>query len=210
MEKLKLGDKMIEEIATLIDGYYCICVPSPDPYEGLVEAVLKYSPFTGEELSGAFLNELKFQVSWSLSKRTKDAELLKQWEDGLNDYTPTFDLNLIPQRLRFLIKDRKWYDVRKARDRASHKNGKFCGEFEGCFIDSCYSYKKLPKLASVPIQYCPFCGVKLPPEFDQENWWEKEFKTFKWYKDHKLGEWADDYVDDCDWDYPDLDESDTN
>ena len=52
--------------------------------------------------------------------------------------------------------------------------------------------------------YCPFCGVKLPPEFDQENWWDKEFKTFKWDKDHKLGEWADDYVDDCDWSYEEL------
>ena len=69
----------------------------------------------------------------------------------------------------------------------------------GCFIEDCREYHPLPQLACVPIQYCPFCGVKLPPEFDQENWWEKEFKTFKWYKDHKMYEWADDYVDDDDW-----------
>lgn len=190
------------DIATLIDGYYCICVPGPDPYEGTIDSVLKYSPFTGQELSGAFWDELKFQVLHTLSKREKDFVSLKKFKDNLDSYTPAFNVNSIPQRLKFLVNDRKWYKIRKERDRRLHQNGKFCGEFGSCFIDGCYGYKKLPKLACVPIQYCPFCGVKLPPEFDQENWWEKEFKTFKWDKDHKLGEWADDYVDDCDWDYP--------
>jgi len=194
----------IDEISTIIDGYYCLI--STANHSGVVEAILQYSPFTGEKLSSAFLAELRFQISNSLSKRDKDNELLRQWNNHLSDYTPAFDVNLIPQRLKFLLSSRKWYDIRKYRDRAMHNGGNFCGEFAGCFIDTCYERPDdLPKLACVPIQYCPFCGVKLPPEFAQENWWEKEFKTFKWYKDHKMGEWADDYVDDCDWtedDYP--------
>lgn len=193
----------LDDIATLIDGYYCIVADNFQ--KSTVLAVIKYSPFTGEEVTGGFLSELSCQVYDSLSKSEKNSSLLIQWKNHLSEYTPKFDLNLIPDRLKFLISNREWYEIRKKRERNQHKGGNFCGEFNGCFLECCYGKGNLPKLACVPIQYCPFCGAKLPPEFDQENWWEKEFKTFKWYKDHKMGEWADDYVDDCDWtedDYP--------
>ena len=198
----------LNDIAVLIDGYYCI-ISSTDNQKGIVLATLKYSPFTGEELPGALVSELRDQVYDSLSSDENDLNLLAQWKSHLSDYTPKFDTNLIPEKLKFLVSDGNWYAVRKERARAMHHGGNFCGELSGCFIECCYGETELPKLACVPIQYCPFCGAKLPPEFDQENWWEKEFKTFKWYKDHKMGEWADDYVDDCDWtedDYPPIKE----
>ena len=168
----------IEDISDLVDGYYCIL----DEKTKEVWAVLKYSPFTGEELPGAFMDELKFQVSWSLSKREKDKNLLDEWESHLSRYTPAFDSQLIPERLKFLINDRNWFHIRKSRDRANHKGNEFCGELNGCFIEACYGCEKLPKLACVPIKYCPFCGVELPVEFQDYNWWEKWFKTFEWEK----------------------------
>ena len=193
----------MNDITKIISGYYCIV----DPADGLIIDVLQYSPFTGKELSSGFLTELALEVTGELMR--VDSPYLNTWCNMLNKMNPDFDPNLIPDDLKYLMHDKSWYYSQKQKERLEHKNGEFCRGLSP-YIDSCYSYDILPRLSVVPIQYCPFCGVKLPPEFDQENWWEKEFKTFKWYKDHKLDEWADDYVDDCDWDYADIDESDKN
>ena len=192
----------IKDITMSINGYACAFYPGCNRYE-----VLQYSPFTGEELSCAFNWELQIMISDKLSESEEFHSLLEKWCEMLYRLRPSFDERLIPDNLKYLMQDKSWYYSQKQKERLEHKNGEFCGGLS-VFVDTCHSYSpNIPKLASVPIQYCPFCGVKLPPEFNQENWWEKEFKTFKWYKDHKLGEWADDYVDDCDWDYPDLEQN---
>ena len=188
---------VIDDIAKLIDGYYCIL-----DNESHFINVLQYSPFSGEELQGGFLFEVRQQVGEYL---LDDDCKLEIWLSHLREDTPKFDVELIPKDKKYLIENKDWYTSLKCKQRLKHHDGEFCGEMAGCFIEDCYGYNPLPKLACVPIKYCPFCGVRLPPEFDQEDWWEKEFRTFKWYKDHKMGEWADGYVDDHDWsedDYP--------
>ena len=189
-----------KDVAELISGYYCIV----DHKNCCINDVLCFSPFNGSELSGGFLYELQFKISGILEER--DQAEYERWCTMLYNMRPNFDTSYIPDDLKYLLTDKSWFLEEKTNERNEHKNGEFCGGLS-VFIDGCYGidYNPLPKLACVPIQYCPFCGIKLPSEFDQENWWEKEFKTFKWYKDHKMGEWADDYVDDCDWtedDYP--------
>ena len=191
---------VINEVATLMNGCYGII----DKHGGFQH--LQYSPFGGQELLGAFLHELDEKIVDELlgPDHKKSVELARWWDNEDENY-PLIDAAKVPDHLQYLVTNREWYDRLIEKERADHHDGKFCWELS-CFIDDCRcDYEELPKLVCVPIQYCPFCGAKLPPEFDQENWWEKEFKTFKWYKDHKMGEWADDYVDDCDWtedDYP--------
>ena len=188
----------------------CFCIK----HKNNAIELLQYSPFSGEELYGSFLYELKLliceQILDGIDYKGEFREFSEQWVRNEADNDPIIDVSLLPKEFSQLVKNRDWYDELIISKRLHHKDGKFCYGLEG-FISSCYGEDDvLPKLACVPIQYCPFCGVRLSAGFDQENWWEKEFKTFKWYQDRKMDEWADDYVDDCDWDYPDLDESDKN
>ncbi len=170
----------IEDIATDIKGYKCMFLSrKKNTYN-----VLQYSPFTGEELSCSFLWELQLEVSEALSKRERDKFLLEQWCEMLYKMRPSFDINAIPDRLKFLVNDRHWFEIRKTREQSEHQGSEFCGGLS-VFIDECYSYQsKLPKLAEVPIKFCPFCGIRLPSEFQEENWWEAWFKTFEWDKKH--------------------------
>jgi len=191
----------LTEVSKFIKGYYRLI----DSDEKLFcHDVLQFSPFDGSELPGGFYCELQMKISDILQKRNESES--ERWCAMLYKLRPSFDISYVPTDLRYLLTDKTWFFEKKSQEQREHHNGEFCGGLS-VFIDGCYGIdcEPLPKLACVPIQYCPFCGVKLPPEFDQDNWWENEFKTFKWYKEHKMGEWADDYVDDCDWtedDYP--------
>ena len=82
-----------------------------------------------------------------------------------------------------------WFENETKVQRQKHTNSEnlMCDGLH-FLIDSLYSEKALPLLATVPRKCCPFCGIELPQGFRTENWWEKEFKTFKWWKDRGLCE----------------------
>lgn len=88
--------------------------------------------------------------------------------------TNKFDINSIPDVLKFLLNDRDWFDKRIAKNQLRHKTDgdELCGGFSA-FIDSCYGMDELPRIATMPINFCPYCGVELPREFQTDEWWKK-------------------------------------
>lgn len=178
------------------NGYYQLVRTDGSAFE-----FISFSPFTGEEFPSAQMWAVQDNVISYFFNRTSHQEFNELSED-LHLYSSEFDISNIPEPLKHLLTEREWFDKHISRLRKQHKNGEFCPEFS-VLISTLYNSEPREVLSMIPIKYCPFCGIALPPDFQQENWWEKEFKNFDWYKKHKMYEWADDYVDDHDWEYPD-------
>lgn len=170
--------------------------------DGTVWHIIGFCPFTGVELQKAKIWAMQDMVYTYLRRTIDEDNEFDAVYEKLHIYSSSFDENKTPERLKHLITERRWFEKHVNRLRRHHKDGKFCSSFNW-FIDDQYGSSPRDVLSMIPIKYCPFCGIALPPEFQQENWWEKEFKNFDWYKKHKMYEWADDYVDDHDWEYPD-------
>ena len=132
---------------------------------------VEFSPITGKECCGGFYWELQHQLCDILEKQGEN-ELLNYLFEEKGLLTTEFNPENIPENLKNLLNDRKWFDDKISNNRKEHESGKLCGGL-GAFVDAMYSVDALPLIAKVPLKYCPFCGALLPEEFKTDEWWKK-------------------------------------
>ena len=173
-----------EDLIQEINGYVYMTMPNGSAWIDVVE----YSPFTGKENPKTFFWELQHKIANILRDADKNTALEKLCKEK-HLLTNRFNVKDVPLEFISYLNDREWFENETKVQRQKHTNSEnlMCDGLH-FLIDSLYSEKALPLLATVPIKYCPFCGIELPQEFRTENWWEKEFKTFKWWKDRGLCE----------------------
>jgi hypothetical protein len=164
-------------VIKITNGYSHIATPTGE-YEDAVE----FSPWDGSELPNAMLWELQHEL-FDIWQKNESGLLredsiffcelneLKKIHGLLTNY---FDPDSIPSKLKFLLSERGWFDMRvlKARDQHVPKQNEFCGGFSA-FLDSCYGMETLPLITQTAISFCPYCGATLPHEFHTDEWWRK-------------------------------------
>ena len=165
------------DVIRIINGYSYI-ITSTGEYEDVIE----FSPWSGKELTNGFMWELQHKLYDILRKNengmitpvedlycnTKESEKIESL------LTSKFNPDSVPDNLKFLFNNRDWFNEIIAKNRLDHTNDgdRFCGGFSA-FIDSCYGMEELPRIVTIPINFCPYCGIKLPPEFQTDEWWKK-------------------------------------
>lgn len=170
--------------------------------DGSVSDFIYFCPFTGEEFPTAKLLAVQDEIYSYLRQIIESDDEFDELCNNLHLYNSSeFDIVDTPESLRHLLAEREWFDKLIKWWRNMHKNGWTCPGFHG-FIRGQYGSFPMDILSLLPINYCPFCGIALPAEFQQEYWWEKEFKNFDWYKKHKMFDWAEEPVDGMDIEYP--------
>lgn len=174
---------VIDEVAVQLNCYYFIREFSHRTEGEIFNQVMYFSPFDGRELEGALKWQVQEEFFQKLHRSTRTDEELSDIIKSKNLLNQDFDFRQLPLPLKKLLESRQWFDLYLHRQRQMHTNNhdKLC-EGLSAFISCRYGEKKLPKLSQVSIEYCPFCGTKLPSEFQKEDWWSKEFKTFNWDK----------------------------
>jgi hypothetical protein len=170
-------DSFESEVVKIVNGYSYLAFPN-----GEYEDAIEFSPWDGSELPNAFMWEFQHQL-YDLLQKNENGEFPKHSEFfcELSDIkkvkgllTSEFDPDSIPAKLGFLLAKRDWFDQRITDARKQHTPGQqeYCGGFSA-FLDSCYGMKELPIVTKVAISFCPYCGIRLPPEFNTDEWWEK-------------------------------------
>ena len=158
---------MVNEEATIaktINGYEFICMADGSLYPDAIE----FYPHSGKECANGFFWELQHEV-YDILLRSNQEVLLKELLSK-NFLCDQFNFANIPSQLRFLLENQEWFYKKIYINQNKHKAKGFCGGFAS-FIDSLYNETKLPPIAKKPIQFCPFCGVKLGIDFNKNDWW---------------------------------------
>lgn len=149
---------------TIVNGYEFIRMADGNIYPDAIE----FCPYSGKECPNSFLWELQHQIHEILAKRNQEALLLKLFDKKL--LSSQFNFINIPPQLKFLLTDKKWFYDKICVNKNDHKEHELCGGFAS-FLDSLYSETVLPPITRKPIQFCPFCGIRLKSGFNEDNWW---------------------------------------
>lgn len=159
------------KIITNIKGYDFIRLADDD----IEPAAIEFYPDTGEEAPMGFFWELQNEIDAILTKQDKE-ELLDWLYKEKKLGTVDFNKEDIPEELKYLLNDRGWFEDNIQKYRNDHKNGEYCGGFS-VFLESLWNEKCLPSITTKPINFCPYCGVKLKGKFAKDNWynlWKSE------------------------------------
>ena len=136
---------------------------------------IEFYPDTGEEAPMGFFWELRHEIDTILTKQDKD-DLLDWLYKDKKFGTADFNMEDIPEKLKYLVNDRRWFDKKIQKERDKHIKGKYCGGLSS-FLEEFWSAKHLPPITTKPINFCPYCGVKLKEKFAKDNWynlWKSE------------------------------------
>ena len=136
---------------------------------------IEFYPDTGEEAPMGFLWELQHEIDAILTRQDKN-ELLDWMYKEKKLGTVDFNLEDILEELKYLLDGRGWFEEKIQKYRDDHKSGQYCGGFS-VFLESLWNEKRLPPITTKPINYCPYCGIKLKGKFTKSNWynlWKSE------------------------------------
>lgn len=136
---------------------------------------IEFYPDTGEEAPKGFFWELQHQIS-TILRREDRQELLDWLYKEKRMLTVDFNVEDIPEELKYLLNDRGWFEEQIQKERNEHNSGKYCGGLS-VFLESLWNEKHLPPIATQPINFCPYCGTKLKGKFTKDNWynlWKSE------------------------------------
>lgn len=155
-----------DKFITTINGYDFIKMKDNDFFPDAI----RFYPDTGEEAPMGFFWELQHEVGDILCEQNED-KLLKRLIEEKNLLEANFNMGDIPEKLKYLLGNRAWFERRILNHRNKHTSVEFCSGMT-VFIERIYEVGYLPPVATNPISFCPFCGVKLRGKFTKYNWWD--------------------------------------